>query len=184
MSLPSLSKILYHLPSNPINVCQTLEEIRHLLTIILVPFIDHGYWSITWRQRNPFLLQHFERRFTLSRGGRSCIWNEGIIVGFFNSKESFGFWWNDQRILQVCALSMMTSSNGKTIRVTGPLCGEFTGHRWIPRPMASDADLWCFLSSVPWINGWVNNREAGDLSRHRTHYDVIVMLKAISIKET
>ena len=26
-----------------------------------------------------------------------------------------------------------------------------------------------------WINGWVNNREAGDLRRHRTHYDVIVM---------
>ena len=22
-----------------------------------------------------------------------------------------------------------------------------------------------------WINGWVNNREAGDLRRHRTHYD-------------
>ena len=27
-----------------------------------------------------------------------------------------------------------------------------------------------------WINGWVNNREAGDLRRHRTHYDVIVVL--------
>ena len=27
-----------------------------------------------------------------------------------------------------------------------------------------------------WINGWVNNREAGDLRRHRTHCDVIVML--------
>ena len=26
-----------------------------------------------------------------------------------------------------------------------------------------------------WINGWVNNREAGDLRRHRTHYDVIVI---------
>ena len=26
-----------------------------------------------------------------------------------------------------------------------------------------------------WINGWVNNREAGDLRRHRSHYDVIVM---------
>ena len=25
------------------------------------------------------------------------------------------------------------------------------------------------------INGWVNNREAGDLRRNRTHYDVIVM---------
>ena len=26
-----------------------------------------------------------------------------------------------------------------------------------------------------WINGWVNNREAGDLRRNRGHYDVIVM---------
>ena len=26
-----------------------------------------------------------------------------------------------------------------------------------------------------WINGWVNNREAGDLRRPRAHYDVIVM---------
>ena len=27
-----------------------------------------------------------------------------------------------------------------------------------------------------WINGWVNNREAGDLRRHRAHYDVTVMM--------
>ena len=26
-----------------------------------------------------------------------------------------------------------------------------------------------------WINGWVNNREAGDLRRHLAHYDVTVM---------
>ena len=26
-----------------------------------------------------------------------------------------------------------------------------------------------------WINAWVNNRETGDLRRHRAHYDVIVM---------
>ena len=26
-----------------------------------------------------------------------------------------------------------------------------------------------------WINGWVNNRGAGDLRRNQTHYDVIVM---------
>ena len=26
-----------------------------------------------------------------------------------------------------------------------------------------------------WINDWVNNREAGDLRRHRGHYDVNVM---------
>ena len=28
-----------------------------------------------------------------------------------------------------------------------------------------------------WINGWANNREAGDLRRHRVHYDVIVKKK-------
>ena len=27
-----------------------------------------------------------------------------------------------------------------------------------------------------WINGWVNNREAGDLRRYRAHYDVTVMV--------
>ena len=26
-----------------------------------------------------------------------------------------------------------------------------------------------------WINGWVNNREAGDLRRHSAYYEVIVM---------
>ena len=29
-----------------------------------------------------------------------------------------------------------------------------------------------------WINGWVNNREAGDLRRRRAHYDVTVMIRA------
>ena len=41
--------------------------------------------------------------------------------------------------------NMMTSSNGNIFRVTGPLCGEFTGHRWIPHTNASDAELWWFL---------------------------------------
>ena len=30
------------------------------------------------------------------------------------------------------------------------------------------------------INGWVNNGEAGDLRRHRAHYDVIVMSKWVT----
>ena len=28
-----------------------------------------------------------------------------------------------------------------------------------------------------WINGWVNNSEAGDLRCHCTHYDVIIMVR-------
>ena len=32
-----------------------------------------------------------------------------------------------------------------------------------------------FTLICAWINGWVNNREVGDLRCHRAHYDVIVM---------
>ena len=47
---------------------------------------------------------------------------------------------------KICvAWGMMTSSNENIFLVTGPLCGKFTGHRWIPLTKASDAELWCFL---------------------------------------
>ena len=77
----------------------------------------------------------------------------------------------------------MTSSNGNIFRVTGPLCGEFTGHQWIPPPpppKAGDELWWCFFGCA-WTNGWVNNRDAADLRRHRAHYDVTVMHLNVSI---
>ena len=70
---------------------------------------------------------------------------------------------------------MMTSSNGNIFRVTGLLCGEFTGHGWIPRTKASGAELWCFLWSAPETNSWANNGDAGDLRRYRAQYDVFVV---------
>ena len=45
--------------------------------------------------------------------------------------------------------AMMPSSNGNIFRDTGHLCGEFTGHRWIPLTKANEAELWCFLWSAP-----------------------------------
>ena len=63
----------------------------------------------------------------------------------------------------------MTSSNGTIFRVTGLLCGEFTGDT-----KASDAELFDFFICT-WTNGWVNNRHVGDLRRHSTLYDVTVM---------
>ena len=71
---------------------------------------------------------------------------------------------------------MMTSSNRNIFRVTGHLCGEFTGPRWIPYTKASDAELWCFLWSVSKYTVEKKNSEAGDLRRYRAHYDVTVML--------
>ena len=96
------------------------------------------------------------------------------------------------------AAYMMTSSNGIFVRVTGHLCGEIIGHRRIPcngnifrvtvhlcgefnrSPVNSPhkgqwrgALMFSLISA--WINGLVNNGEAGDLRRHRAHYDVTVM---------
>ena len=71
---------------------------------------------------------------------------------------------------------MMASSDGNIFHITGLLCREFTGHRWIPCPKASNMELWCFLWSKPEPNSWANNGDAGDLRRHHTHYDVIVMI--------
>ena len=56
---------------------------------------------------------------------------------------------------------MMTSSYGNVFRVTGPLAGSS------PVPVNS-----------PHKGQWrgANNREAGDLRRHRGHYDVNAMV--------
>ena len=54
-----------------------------------------------------------------------------------------------------------TSPNEKIFRVTGPLCREFTDHRWIPLTKVSDAELWwfCYLHlkkqlSEQWKRRW------------------------------
>ena len=65
---------------------------------------------------------------------------------------------------------MVTSPNGNIFRVTGPLWGEFTGHRWIPLTKASDAELWCFLRSVP------EQTVEQTIETHRAHYDVPLMV--------
>ena len=104
----------------------------------------------------------------LSVGKRLIKVNKGVPLTLF------GVWYSWWRWTFLRYWIMMTSSNRNIFRVTGPLCVEFTGHRWIPRTKASDAELWYFFICTR-INDWVNNREAGDLRRHGAHYDIIVM---------
>ena len=75
----------------------------------------------------------------------------------------------------------MTSSNGNSFCVTGPLCGESIGHRWIPLIKASDANFLMFSVICAWTNSWVNNQDAGNLRRHRPDYDAIVMSCSIAV---
>ena len=71
-------------------------------------------------------------------------------------------WWRHQ--------IMMTSSNGNIFRVTGHLCGEFTGPRWIPtqRPVTRSFNVffdlclnkqlskqsWGWWFETPWCSLW------------------------------
>ena len=73
---------------------------------------------------------------------------------------------------------MITSSNGNIFRVTGLLCEEFTGKFPSQRPVTRSFDVLFHLCLNK--NGWVNNREADDLTRRRNHHDVTVMLKSYS----
>ena len=125
-------------------------------------------WIISWVQLILFLRKDKIYLSGVTEVGLSCY-----LVLLIEKTENLtaAIPWPDP-----FTLSMMTS-NGNIFHVIGPLCGECTGHQWIP----SDAELWCFLWSSPWINGWVNNREAGDLRHHLAHYDIIVMLSFSTI---
>ena len=71
---------------------------------------------------------------------------------------------------------LMLSSNGNIFHITGPLCGEFTSRWWIPVAKSSDVELWCFLWPASEVTvELVNNRDASDLRRLHTHYDITVM---------
>ena len=69
-------------------------------------------------------------------------------------------WWRHQMEAFSAQLTLCAGNS--------PVHGEFPAQsQWRGAFMLS---LICL-----WINGWVNNREAGDLRRYRAHYDVTVM---------
>ena len=90
---------------------------------------------------------HFD--FNCCRGGGNHYWGVYCRRGY-----RFYIWW---RSTTSC---MMTSSSGNIFRVTGPLCGEFTGPGEFPtqRPVTRSFDVFFELrlnkrlSKQPW--GW------------------------------
>ena len=76
---------------------------------------------------------------------------------------------------------MVTSSNGNIFRVTGPLCGEFTGPGEFPaqRPVTRSFDVFFDLrlnkrlSKQPW--GWWFETPAWPLWRHRNVLNALTL---------
>ena len=79
-----------------------------------------------------------------------------------------------QNVLECLVYNMMTSSNGNIFRVTAgnsPVMNSLHKSQW--------GRVLVFSLICTWINCWVNNREAGDLRRHRAHYDVTVNVHCV-----
>ena len=76
-------------------------------------------------------------------------------------------------------LIMMTSSNGNIFRYWPFVRGIHRSPMNSPHKGQWRGAL-VFSLICAWINGWVSNGEAGDLRRHRAHYDVTVMCWNIS----
>ena len=69
-------------------------------------------------------------------------------------------WWRHQ--METFSALLALCAGNSPVPVNSPHKGQWRG--------ALMFSLICV-----WINGWVNSREAGDLRRHRGHYDVNVM---------
>ena len=69
-------------------------------------------------------------------------------------------WWSHQ--METFSAYLALCEGNSPVPVNSPHKGQWRG--------ALMLSLICV-----WKNGWVNNREAGDLRRHRGHYDVNVM---------
>ena len=80
-----------------------------------------------------------------------------MVCILFHPKST---WWRHQ--METCSALLALCAGNSPAPVNSLHKGQWRG-------------ALMFTLICAWINDWVNNREAGDLRRHRDHYDVIVM---------
>ena len=110
-----------------------------------------GRWNLSpWRTR------------TISSDVANIVTPDALVTQTAErSASSTGpvfLWWRHQ-METFSALLALCAGNSP---VNSPYKGQWRGTLMFP--------LIC-----DWINGWINNREAGDLRHHRDHYDVTAM---------
>ena len=89
------------------------------------------------------------------------------------------FLWEINELSEIAwdmSMTMMTSSNGNIFRVTGPLCGEFTGLGEFPtqRPVTRSFDVFFDVRLIKRLSkhsrGWWFETLSHPLWRHRNTY--------------
>ena len=99
---------------------------------------------------------------------------------YYLNKFGLSFLFNNYGLILDASIFMMTSSNGNIFRVTGHLCGKFTGLRWFPHKGQWRGALMFFFYLC--LNKRLRKHSwGGNLRRYCAHYGVIAMFKAIYI---
>ena len=113
--------------------------------------------------RNPHIKYHLTTIYIFTRHFCPYAYIFKSLVTIFRNctKNNKKFsWWRHQ--METFSAQLSLCAGNSRVPVNSPHKGQWRG------PLM-------FSLICVWINGWVNNREAGDLRRHRGHYDVIVM---------
>ena len=142
-----------------------------------IHFQENAFENVAWKMavilsrpqcaKVPWdFVGHFGLRYLVDKSNswRNFIENMCIIVVItvpVSSLAPLGATWWRHQMETFSALLAICAGNS-------PVPGEFPTQR----PVTRSFDI--FLICV-WINGWVNNRETGDLRRHRAHYDITVI---------
>ena len=111
------------------------------------------------------------------RGKQAISYHPTYLTGIMVARQSYhtahvlhfrqwtNSWWRHQMEAFSALLAFCVGNS--------PVTGEFPSQR----PVTRSFDVIFFIWA--WINGWVNNREAGDLRRNRGHYDVPLMIQPV-----
>ena len=130
----------------------TYTSHRYIYTSFVVQ-----YCSIIQLTKSSYILRYF----LVSPWSNKLHWQTKCFVCTQPMRADITVWCclsSDGLIHKMIPTFMMTPSNGNIFRVDGPLCGELTGHRWIPRTKASDGEPWCFHWSA---HGWLSKQSWG-----------------------
>ena len=118
-------------------------------------FVSYHRW--VWR------LCLFTPLTTFTTSVRNFWYHMTLVYEYIDSRFQMHFFkfHNNTEIRNGSILGniMVTSSNGNIFRITGHLCGEFTGRRWISRTKASDAEFDVFFDLH--LNKWLSNQWGG-----------------------
>ena len=161
----------------------TLMTILTFLSQILSP---KSFWNFSTGEADCYAKQHQVLGFQKSLQLRFCqffpyheydwglLWYRSVL-GSVIFRWPFYLLFTLTLVFQTQTWPMMTSSNRKHFPRYWPFV------RGIHRSLVNSPlkGQWrralMFSLLCAWINGWVNNREAGDLRCYCAHYDVIVM---------